>query len=202
MPVRWIIVDTLSRAIAGGDENGPKDMSALVGGADCVRNETGAHISFIHHPGKDGTKGARGHSSLLGAIDTEIEIKRIDGTRDAFSVMMTKQRELDYGPPLTFRRVVVPLGTTNKWGKSVTSCIVREEMIKPGLNELEQAATGILRTMLFDNEATAVKLTAWREAVFSGPLAETKDRKQWKRLKDGLEEKKAIEISLRWQKDL
>jgi len=35
---------------------------------------------IIHHSGKDKNKGARGHSSLRAAVDTEIEIK-VDGDR-------------------------------------------------------------------------------------------------------------------------
>src|SRR5438034_820922 len=36
LPLRWIIVDTLSRALAGGNENDSEDMGALVRGADQV----------------------------------------------------------------------------------------------------------------------------------------------------------------------
>ena len=75
-------------------------------------------------------------------------VQEIESARDAFSVTATKQRDLEYGAPLTFRRIVVPLETTNKWGKPVTSCVVKEEVIKSVLNEREQAVVEILDTMI------------------------------------------------------
>ena len=198
-PVRWVIVDTLSRALAGGNENAPDDMGALVRGADRVRVVTGAHLSFIHHTGKDETKGARGHSLLRAAVDTEIEIKRIGGARGAIAVTVTKQRDLDIGPPLAFQLATVELGT-NRRGKPVTSCIVEEATIKPVLTEAEQEASGILETMLFDAQLPHVGLSAWREAVMSRPgllTGQTGDskKKQWQRLRDALKKKGVIVTS-------
>jgi len=43
LPVRLIAVDTVSRALAGGNENSPDHMGALVRRCDEVRNSTGAH---------------------------------------------------------------------------------------------------------------------------------------------------------------
>ena len=196
MPVRWIIVDTLNRALAGGNENASEDMGALVRGADRVRVTTGAHVTFIHHTGKDELKGARGHSSLRGAADTEVEIRRAEG--GAISVTATKQRDLEIGRPFAFRLAKVELGT-NKRGKTVTSCIVEEAVIKPALSEVEHEALEILNTMLFDSEATNVPLAQWRKAVVAtdGLLpGETPDArsKQWQRLRDGLKKKGAIDI--------
>ncbi len=50
-------------------------MGALVRCMDLIRQETGACVLFVHHSGKDAAKGARGHSLLRAAIDTEIEVK-------------------------------------------------------------------------------------------------------------------------------
>ena len=67
-PLRLIVIDTLARAIAGGDENKSESMGQLVVHADAIRKETGAHVLFVHHSGKDQARGARGHSSLLSLI--------------------------------------------------------------------------------------------------------------------------------------
>jgi hypothetical protein len=61
LPVRLVVIDTLARALGGGNENGPEDMGALIGNADRIRYDTGACVLFIHHTGKDATKGSRGH---------------------------------------------------------------------------------------------------------------------------------------------
>jgi RecA-family ATPase len=69
----WLIVDTLSRAMAGGDKNSPVDMGRIVAAADRFRAGTGAHFTYVHHTGKDAARGARGHSLLRAATDTELE---------------------------------------------------------------------------------------------------------------------------------
>jgi hypothetical protein len=47
-PIELIVVDTLSRALAGGDENGPRDMGLLVRNSDHLRFETKAHVMGRH----------------------------------------------------------------------------------------------------------------------------------------------------------
>jgi hypothetical protein len=111
-----IVVDTLSRALAGGDENSSTDMGALVAHIDRLRKRTGAHILIVHHSGKDTSKGARGHSLLRAATDTEIEIR--DG-----QIAVTKQRDLDGSWSSVFELDVVELGRDSD-GDPVTSCVI------------------------------------------------------------------------------
>lgn len=112
-----IVVDTLSRAMAGGDENASTDMGAMVKHLDVLRSATGAHLMAVHHSGKDKAKGARGHSLLRAATDTEIEIA--DGV-----IAVTKQRDLDGSFSSGFALDVVTLGV-DRDGDPVTSCTVR-----------------------------------------------------------------------------
>lgn len=120
VPMRLIVVDTLARAMAGGNENAPEDMGSLVKVGDMLREATGAHVMYIHHSGKDTAKGARGHSSLRAATDTEIEITADGKTRQA---EVRKQRDLEGGDIWRFELAPVVLGT-NRRGKEVTSCVV------------------------------------------------------------------------------
>ncbi len=115
-----VFVDTLSRALAGGDENGPEDMGALIAGADAVRLATGAVVVLVHHMGKDESRGARGHSSLKAALDTEIEVSVKDKIHVA---TVTKQRDLPSGDQFPFKLQSVELGQDED-GDPVTSCIV------------------------------------------------------------------------------
>jgi RecA-family ATPase len=89
-----VIIDTFARAIPGGNENDALDVGIAVAGADRIRAETGAAVGFVHHAGKDPTKGARSSSALRAATDTEIKIEGITGTRTA---TVTKQRDLESG---------------------------------------------------------------------------------------------------------
>lgn len=120
-PVKLVVIDTLSRALAGGNENASEDMGAIVKSADRIRQATGAMLCFIHHSGKDAARGARGHSLLRAATDTEVEIIRPEGSEVA-TIKVTKQRELDMDDPGAFRLEVVELGT-NRRGKPMTSCV-------------------------------------------------------------------------------
>lgn len=116
-----IFIDTVNRAIAGGDENSSEDMGALVKGADTLRDATGAAVILVHHTGKDEGRGARGHSSLKAALDTEIEVS--DGEQGHIATI-TKQRDLPIGDRLGFTLEVVELGVDEE-GDPVTTCIVK-----------------------------------------------------------------------------
>ena len=122
-----VFIDTLSRALAGGEENNSEDMGALIVGADAVRLATGATVILVHHLGKDEGRGARGHSSLKAALDTEIEITNKDGLRVATA---TKQRDLPGGTRYAFRLEVIELGRDAD-GDPVTSCTVTHEQDAP-----------------------------------------------------------------------
>ena len=98
-----VVLDTLSRVMAGGDENSSVDMGALVKHFDALRAASAAHLMVIHHTGKDKAKGARGHSLLRAATDTEIEV-----TEGVVSV--TKQRDLEKDWQTGFRLESVVLG--------------------------------------------------------------------------------------------
>ncbi|MBR0647537.1 helicase RepA family protein [Plastoroseomonas hellenica] len=127
IPVKLVVIDTLARAFAGGNENASEDMGALVGNMDAVRAATGCAFMFIHHSGKDRARGARGHSSLRAAIDTEIEVvARVDkdgAETDVKTATVVKQRDLRKGDAFDFALRAVTLGE-NPRGKLVTSCIV------------------------------------------------------------------------------
>lgn len=120
--VKMIIIDTLSRALSGGDENASTDMGQLIIHADYIRAITGAHISFVHHCGKDKANGARGHSSLRAAVDTEIEISR-DDEHSPSKIKVVKQREMETGEEMYFTLKQVELGINNRL-KPITSCVV------------------------------------------------------------------------------
>mgnify|MGYP003672762950 CR=1 FL=1 len=119
-PLAMIVIDTLSRAMAGGDENGPTDMTSFIANLDALRDVTGAHIMIVHHSGKDTAKGARGHSSLRAATDTEIELEVDQKIRTATA---TKQRDLEPQEPIAFSLKVHKLGLDED-GDPVTTCTI------------------------------------------------------------------------------
>lgn len=120
-----IVIDTLSRIMAGGDENSAADMTALIRNIDAIRAATGGHVMLVHHTGKDAARGARGHSSLRAATDTEIEVQNADDEEGGFvrAAMVTKQRDYQGGETFAFILKGSTLGLDQD-GDEVTSCTV------------------------------------------------------------------------------
>lgn len=116
MPCSILAIDTMSRVMAGGDENSSVDGGALVKNIDEVRAAIKAHTMLIHHTGKNDAKGARGWSGFKAALDTELEIK--DG-----ALHVTKQRDLEFAPPIPFSLKSVDLGRDVN-GNPVSSAVV------------------------------------------------------------------------------
>lgn len=73
MPV-LVVIDTLARAMVGGDENDQKDMGVMVENADALRRATGATVWWNHHTNK--VDDYRGSSALPGALDVMIKAER------------------------------------------------------------------------------------------------------------------------------
>ena len=125
VPLKLVVVDTLSRALAGGNENDSMDMGALVKNMDRIRAETGACVLFVHHSGKDQAKGARGHSLLRAALDTEIEVK-VDHDTEVRTATVEKQRDMPRGAAFAFGLETIEMGV-NQHGEKVTTCLVKAD---------------------------------------------------------------------------
>jgi len=118
--VSLVIFDTFARSMPGGDENSAEDVGSAVAAADAIRAATGATVGFIHHVGKDASKGARGSSALRAAVDTEV---LVEGTAGKRLVSVTKQRDLPSRDLFAFELRNVVLGRDED-GEAVSSCVV------------------------------------------------------------------------------
>jgi len=209
--VALVVMDTLSRAMAGGNENAPADMGSLVMNSDRIRQATGAHVAWIHHSGKDQAQGARGHSLLRAATDTEIEISRPDANSPS-TARVTKQRELEIDGAWTFSLERIDLGTNHR-GKPVTSCIVTPaetmaQEARASLTNGEAMALRILENVMalrpvevpYQAAQSGVKAAttkhAWREEFYARSTADKQDTKKtaFNRAIEGLERKGKIGV--------
>lgn len=134
--VAVVVIDTLSRAMPGGEENGP-DMAVAVSNAGAIQRVTGASVWLLHHPPKNGD-GPRGHSSLPAAVDSDIAVAASPGNNIG-TVTPRKVKDGELPEPFDFERVVVALGLDED-GDTVTSCIVRPATDFPTLPALAAAA--------------------------------------------------------------
>jgi hypothetical protein len=197
-PIGLIIVDTLSRGMGGGDENSSADMGAFVVNMDELRQRTGAHVLIVHHLGKDQSRGARGHSLLRAAVDTEIVVTRDDATGIS-TATVTKQRELPLGGQMHYRLRTVELGRRPSDDRPVTSCVVEAVDTPPPVTGKKQGmAPAQKRALDLLNDAVArhgaipptnnhiplgtvcVKEDDWRLCCYAGQISagETQEAKR------------------------
>ena len=115
-----VVLDTLSRATPGSDENDSKAMGLIIDAAKLLQNFLGGLVLLIHHTGKDASKGMRGHSSLHAALDCAIEVKRNGEHREW---LVAKSKDGEDGASHPFKLEVVPLGVDCD-GDEITSCVI------------------------------------------------------------------------------
>jgi putative DNA primase/helicase len=151
-----LVIDTLNRAAPGTDENSSADMGQLIEACKEAQRRLGGVVLLVHHTGKDGTKGLRGHSSLYAALDAAIEVSRSDARRE-WSVAKSKD-DADGGRHAFVLRVV-DLGD-DEHGEPVTSCVV----------ELDESAKEVARVKLPQGGNQRIALDALAE-----PLRQSRD---------------------------
>jgi len=115
-----VFIDTLNRAAPGADENSSKDMGIIIAGATALQDRIGGAVVLIHHSGKDGAKGMRGHSSLPAAADCSICVDRKAGFR-SWRLEKAKDGEDGASHPFGLERII--LGK-DEFGEEITSCAV------------------------------------------------------------------------------
>lgn len=120
VPVKFIVIDTTSRALNGGDENSSKDTGALVANVEAIRTEAAVYIMLVHHIPIAGKLRLRGHSSLLGAVDTTIAVEAQTGGRTA---TVDKVNDGPEGEAVSFSLESVEISVAEE-GKATTAPVV------------------------------------------------------------------------------
>ena len=115
-----------------------------------LRRSTGAHVLVIHHSGKDDARGARGHSLLKAAADTEIVIEK-DEVSGMVTAKIAKQRDHRVGDTFAFRLLPVEIGRDEN-GEALTSCAVEPDVAgvvrtEPKAKRIPKAAQIALRAL-------------------------------------------------------
>jgi hypothetical protein len=122
-----IVIDTLNRSIAGS-ESKDEDMGAYVGAAEAVREAFGCAVLIVHHCGVDGNR-PRGHTSLTGATDAQLAVKR--DRAGLVSVEVEYMKDGEAGGVIGSRLEPVVVGTDDE-GDPISSCVVVQSDDVPG----------------------------------------------------------------------
>jgi len=102
-----VVIDTISRALCGGDENSSKDMGMIVAATSKLQAETKAHVLWVHHMPQDGAERLRGHGALLGAMDTTVHVSKNGALRTATVI---KSNDAEEGERIAFTLESITIG--------------------------------------------------------------------------------------------
>ena len=115
------IIDTLSAAFAGLDENSG-DMAIVVKQAEYIQRKLLCPVVIIHHTGKDVGRGLRGHSSLRGNIEQALYVEGLANPR---LIKVDKIKDEKIGEETTFDLISIDTGVLDDDGSPVMGCLVQ-----------------------------------------------------------------------------
>lgn len=157
-----IVVDTFAKATLGSDENSGKDIGAAFKNCGYLNRTTGAMVILVHHSGKDASRGARGHSSLLGNLDFQMQVIREGDQRAA---IITKAKDGEDGTEFPFRlqKVVSRLDSD---GEPILSCVVVSSDKMPARRKI-----GVIEQLIIDTLNAELSGEIARENLISECVA-------------------------------
>ncbi len=200
LPVRLIVIDTLSRCFGAADENKAADMGAFIAGCDLVKAATGACVLVVHHTGKQEENGARGSSVFRAALDAEYLVKR--ESAESISVLLSNTKMKDDEPPQTQAYdLTTRITHYDDEGEAVTSLVV----IDSGRAPVEQIPEELSGTANLTGNHTVLYQTIRMRAANGEHCTKTVirddlkaqgiDTKNWHRWLDKLERNGQITIN-------
>lgn len=213
-----VIIDTLARAFGNGNENSSEDMGAFINHVGTLQAHLATAVMIVHHSGKDEAKGQRGHSSLLGAVDAELEVVKIsddDSPERVGEMRLTKQKDGEDGVKISYRMETVELSALSIDAERTSLAVVPAEAgaARPRKAKLSAGVAAVLDALqkAIDEGgqkanlpqipvgAMVVKVNAWRLTYYamSAQEADTK-QKAFKRALDTLTHNRTIGVWADW----
>jgi hypothetical protein len=215
-----VVIDTLNRSLFGS-ENSDKDTAAYIRAADVIREAFECTVAIIHHCGVAGNR-PRGHTSLTGAVDAQLAVKRDDA--GIITVKVEWLKDGQEGAEIVSRLKQVELGT-DTYGDPIVSCVVvaddpmarlmampASQIVRPAVAKLKQKAKlGLdqLRACITEvgreapvspnnipARARGVTLDEWRDRLGKAGVINIKGnpRQEFKRIREDLQSAKLIGV--------
>ena len=155
-----ITLDTLNRSLVGSESN-DEDMAAYIRAAGAIIDAFDCAVIVVHHCGHNGDR-PRGHSSLLGAEDAELMVKRQDDDKTIVAEV-TRMKDGPEGDRIAFTLRSVIVGKDSR-ENDLTSCVV-DACLPPdkprkgkGLTPEDKLALAALDAALIDHGQRAVSI--------------------------------------------
>jgi len=177
-----VFIDTLNRSLVGS-ESKDEDMARYLAAAGKIEAKFGCAVVIVHHCGIDGSR-PRGHSSLSGAVEVQLAVKR--GVSGEVVVTVELAKDFAEGNRVISQLEHVEVGTDPD-GDPITSLVVVPGKASSGGRATARKLSDRLRRALetldkclsssAGQKATAdlelptntivVPITSWREKLYS-----------------------------------
>lgn len=208
-PVALVIFDTLARSMTG-DENSSQDIGQAIRAMDGVREAFDCCVMAIHHSGKDSSRGARGSSAILGAVDASMKVERVGET---VSLVVEKQKDAEMMDPIWMNTISVEVETDALALEAETSLVLDRTDQGPtggeikGLRPAQKAVLDALVEALirhgedspggdnYPSGVTVVQEANWRSVALAKSISTGNpdaERKAFSRAADVLLQKKVV----------
>ncbi len=203
-----IVIDTVNRSLAGS-ESDDRDMSNYIKAADFLRDTFKCLVLVVHHSGVDASR-PRGHTSLAGAVDAQIAVKK--DVVGGISATVEFMKDGPEGAQVASLLVSVQVGVDDD-GDPITSCIVEpaesdgqaktkvDARKLPNLTDAQKLALDALLTLVLDigqpvpaafnlpGVVRAVPVVKWCDELVRRGVLDLEDKNHRvvsKRIRDGL----------------
>jgi hypothetical protein len=205
-----VVLDTLNRSMSGS-ESDDKDMGSYVRAADAIREAFDCAVIIVHHCGIEGSR-PRGHTSLTGAADAQLAVKR--DAAGNINVTVEWMKDGPEGDTITSRLESVEVGTDID-GDPITSCVVVAQEPSPlvatgrKLSDRHKLALDALAEAVLAHGTPAdpamqlgsvrvAPIAAWRDEMFSRGILDRgapNPRTDFRRIKEGLHARGLIGVT-------
>jgi len=173
--VGLIGIETVNRVLAGGNENDPKDMGALIDKVAFIQQEIGCTVELVHHIPQDGKERLRGHGALLGACDTTL---CVSGTGSGVrTCTLDKSNDAIEGAQVSFKFHTVELHRDEDGTVTTAPVIMPAEAPAASIGPQGPKLTANQRSMLNildDAGPSGLTLDEWNERARAEGLGVTR----------------------------
>ena len=206
-----LFLDTLNRSLVGS-ESKDEDMARFLAAAEKVAQELSCAVVIVHHCGIDATR-PRGHTSLSGAVESQLKVERTATGEVIVTVELAK--DFAEGTEIVSRLERVELGADAD-GDPITSLVVlpvegsiqrrtvtrklspRQQLALAALDECAATSgTPAPGNLELPARTIVVQLSAWREELYRKGVLDRdakSPREEFKRVRQQLQARHLIAI--------
>ena len=206
-----LFLDTLNRSLVGS-ESKDEDMARYLAAAEKVVQELSCAVVIVHHCGIDASR-PRGHTSLSGAVESQLKVERASTGEVIVTVELAK--DFEEGIEIVSRLERVELGTDID-GDLITSLVLlpaegsptnraitrklsdRQRLALAALDECAvSSGTPAPPSLELPGQTVVVQLNAWRKELYRKGVLDREaksPREEFKRVRQQLQARGLIGV--------